>query len=94
MMSIRVSEQDEAKIHEKVASGLCPVAEMAMYEAVELLDERDRAIEWLNRELQIGLDQADRGELVNVTPELFAEIKEQIRREAGKKQRYKDAILP
>ncbi len=93
-MTIHLSEQDEAKIHERVASGRYRDAEEAIHQAVVLLDERDRAVEWLNRELQLGIDAANRGEVKALTPELIADITLQARRNAGTVQRYKDAILP
>jgi hypothetical protein len=43
-----------------------------MTDALRLLEERR---EWLRAELQIGIDQAARGELIDFTPEHLEELK-------------------
>ena len=93
-MTIQLSEQNEAFIRTRVASGLYRDADQAVHEAMALLDERDRAVAWLNRGLQLGIDAAERGEFSELTPELIAVIKLRARRDAGTVKRYKDAILP
>lgn len=81
-MSIRISEQDAAKIQEQVESGHYPDVEAAVHEAIGLLLERDREREWLLGELQIGIDQADRGELIDLTPEFVQGVLDRV--SAGK----------
>lgn len=93
-MSIHLSTEEEAMIRERVASGRYPDVETALRAAVRLFVESDRDREWLERELQIGIDQANRGEMINLDSELIERIMAHARQEAGKAHRYKDAILP
>jgi Arc/MetJ-type ribon-helix-helix transcriptional regulator len=49
----------------------------ALREAVRLLDERDH-LQHLRALLAVGLEQADRGELIELTPELLDEIDREV----------------
>jgi len=93
-MSIRLTEQDEATIREKVETGRYRDAEEVVHTALRLLDNLEGEIAWLNVELQRGIDQLDRGERVELTPELIEDMKRNARQTAGTNRRYKDAILP
>jgi putative addiction module CopG family antidote len=93
-MTIRLSEQDEATIREKIETGHYRDAEEVVHAALCLLNKRDDGIAWLNAELQVGIDQLDRGESAELTPELVEDIKRRARQEAGSNRRYKVAILP
>jgi putative addiction module CopG family antidote len=53
-----------------VESGRFRDPEAVLREAVRLLEEIERKRDELLAQLQIGIDQADRGELVEWTPEL------------------------
>lgn len=44
-------------------------------EALRLLDERDRRLQWLRAEIAIGDEQIARGELIDFTHERFEQIK-------------------
>jgi antitoxin ParD1/3/4 len=83
-MSVQLTPETEALIREKVASGRYATGEELVETALRLLDERDRQIQQLRAKLQIGLDQIERGETVQFTPELLDEIEreaeEQFRR--------------
>ena len=50
---------------------------------MRLLDERERQLDVLRAKIQIGLDEADRGELEEWTPEL----RDRLRREADEMHR-------
>jgi antitoxin ParD1/3/4 len=73
-------------IHKKVESGLYLSASEVVREALRLLEERDRLnamkFEELRKEIQIGIDQADRGELVD-GPEVFAKLRNNVRAKSG-----------
>jgi putative addiction module CopG family antidote len=73
-MIIRLSEQDEAKIREKVEAGLYRDAEEAMHVALLLLDERDAQLEWLNAAIDPAQEQFDKGLGIELTRERFDEI--------------------
>ncbi len=78
-MNIPLTPEPEQLIHGKVESGLYPSAGEVVREALRLLDERDRLeamrIEALRAAIQVGLDQADRGELLD-GPAVFDRLKE------------------
>jgi antitoxin ParD1/3/4 len=67
----------EAKVEEMIATGLFSDAEDVMSEALRLLDEREY-VQRLRASLIESEQQMERGEVVEWTPELRA----QIRREA------------
>lgn len=90
-MSIRMHEQDEAKIREKVAAGLYRDIEEALHAAVTLLDERDHAVEWLEAEINPAQAQFDRGEGTEMTRERFMQIVERGIRDAKNGEPFSDA---
>jgi len=66
--------------------GLYLSASEVVREALRLLEERDRVnaiqLEELRREIQIGIDQADRSELRD-GPEVFAKLRTKLRTRNG-----------
>lgn len=72
-MSLTLTPEIEAKIRERVDSGRYGDAAYVISAALRLLEERERS-EHLNTLLAVGLEQAQRGELVEFTPEWAAEI--------------------
>lgn len=81
-------------IHKRIESGRYLSASEVVQEALELLDKHDRHTRWLRAELQIGLDQEARGELVDWTPDFM----QRLMREADERTRVrlpiKDAVKP
>jgi len=81
-MNVSLTPELEQLIHEKVETGLYLSASEVVREALRLLEERDKLqalkLEELRREIRVGIDQADRGELLD-GPEVFREL----RRKAG-----------
>ncbi len=69
-MDVSLTPDLEQRIHQKVESGRYPSASEVVREALRLLDERDQqqALNWegLREEIQIGLDQASRGEVATL----------------------------
>ncbi len=65
-MNVSLTPELEHMIHKKVESGLYLSASEVVREALRLLDERDKLqamkFEEIRKEIQIGIDQADRGE--------------------------------
>ncbi len=72
-MNVSLTPQLEAKIHERVESGRYASASEVVREALRLLEEREQ-LEHLRSLLAVGLEEAQRGELIEFTPELMEEI--------------------
>ena len=81
-MNVSLTPELEQLIHTKVESGLYLSASEVVREALRLLEERDRVnmmkLEELRRAIQIGIDQADRGELLD-GPEVIAKLRTKVR---------------
>jgi antitoxin ParD1/3/4 len=77
-MAIHLPPDVEASIRQKVEGGRFPDAADVVREAMRLLDEQEQQLEALRAKLQVGLDELDRGEGDEWTPELM----ERLRREA------------
>lgn len=73
-MSIELSAENDRYLQQVVQQGVYPSLAQAMNEAVELLKRRDQ----LRREIQIGIDEADRGELLD-GEEVFRRLEERAR---------------
>jgi antitoxin ParD1/3/4 len=86
-MNVSLTPELEQLVHKKVKSGLYLSASEVVREALRLLEERDRVnalkLEELRKEIQIGLDQADRGELLDGS-EVFAKLRTKIGNGRGK----------
>jgi antitoxin ParD1/3/4 len=85
-MNVSLTPELEQLIHKKVETGLYLSASEVVREALRLLEERDRVnamkLEELRKEIQIGIDQADRGESLD-GPEVFAKLRTKIRAKNG-----------
>jgi antitoxin ParD1/3/4 len=78
-MTVSLTPELEAYIQEKIASGNYTSPQEVIWHALRLLREEDAArqmrFEELKREIQIGIDAADRGELVD-GEQFMAELKQ------------------
>jgi putative addiction module CopG family antidote len=74
-VSVALDAQLEAMILKKVEIGLYPDTDEVIRQALRLPDEHDR-VQQLRAKLQAGIEQLDRGEGKELTPELFAQIKQ------------------
>jgi antitoxin ParD1/3/4 len=72
-MNVSLTPELEAMIRQRVESGRYNNASEVVRDALRHLEEHERS-EHLNSLLAVGLEQAQRGELVTFTPELFEEI--------------------
>lgn len=81
-MNISLTPELEQLIRQKVETGPYLSANEVVREALQLLEERDKLqalkLEELRREIRVGIDQADRGELLD-GPEVF----DKLRRKTG-----------
>lgn len=68
-MNVSITPELEKFVHSQVKSGMYNSASEVFREALRLLAHREevrrKRIEQLNREIQIGLNQAARGELID-----------------------------
>ena len=77
-MSVTLTPQTEEEIRRWVETGRYDDAEAVVKDALQLLDDHQSRLDALRAKLQEGLDEADRGETDEWTPEL----RERLRREA------------
>lgn len=81
-MNISLTPHLEKFVKRKVASGKYGYASEVVREALRLLDEvekeRQAHIHELRREVQIGIDEADRGEMYDVD-DVIRELREKYR---------------
>jgi antitoxin ParD1/3/4 len=88
-MNVSLTPELERLIHTKVESGLYLSASEVVREALRLLEERDMLQtmkrEELRRVIQIGIDQADRGELLD-GEEVFEKLRTKVRAKSGNGQ--------
>jgi putative addiction module CopG family antidote len=76
-MTTRVPADVEAGIRQLIEGGRFGDADTVMREALRLLQAHDRKMQGLRAELQIGLDQEARDELIDWTPDLMEELKQE-----------------
>jgi antitoxin ParD1/3/4 len=85
-MNVSLTPELEQLVHKKVESGLYVSASEVVREALRLLEERDQLnamkLEELRKEIQVGIDQADRGELLDGA-EVFAKLRSKVRTKSG-----------
>ena len=76
-MNVSLTPELENLVHSKVKSGRYLSASEVVREGLRLLEERDRLFELrladLQRKVSVGLEQADRGELIDAD-NVFAEL--------------------
>lgn len=91
-MNVSLTRELEKLVNEKVRSGMYSSASEVVREALRLLREQDdlrqRRLEDLRKDIAIGLQQADRGELapLNVA-NLKARLRKRLHERAGRKAR-------
>ena len=78
-MNVSLTPELEHYVNGKVQSGLYGSASEVIREGLRLLKEKEelhhRKLAELRREVQVGIDQADQGEVKPLTDELVADIK-------------------
>lgn len=88
-MNVSLTPQLEALVQSKVATGRYNSASEVIREALRLLEEQDRLremrIEALRKEVQIGIDQIERGEYVEYDSKGLRELGERIKAEGRKR---------
>ena len=87
-MNVSLTTQLEELVQQKVSSGRYNSASEVIREALRLLEERDELkelkLQALKKDIALGLDQADRGEIVDAD-QVFAELRKRNRPLTSKK---------
>ncbi len=82
-MHVSLTPHLEELVRDKVKSGLYNSASEVVREALRLMEDRDRVremrLEDLRKEIQIGIDQLERGESTEYTTETLHELFDDIR---------------
>ena len=82
-MNVSLTPRLEEYVKEKVKSGLYNSSSEVVREALRLMGERDRLrdfrLDELRKEIQIGIDQIERGESTEYTTETLHELFDDIR---------------
>ena len=80
-MNVSLTPELEQYVNKRVQSGLYHSASEVIREGLRLLKEKDevhqKKLEQLRREVQIGVDQAGRGQVSTFNKETLKEIKSQ-----------------
>ncbi len=86
-MNVSLTKEFESYVAEKVESGLYHSASEVIRDGLRLMKERDELhqsrIAELRREIAIGADQADRGQMQPLNEETTARIKTRGRKKLG-----------
>ncbi|MGH2560926.1 MAG: type II toxin-antitoxin system ParD family antitoxin [Thermomicrobiales bacterium] len=93
-MNVSLTPRLESMVRHKVETGRYNNASEVVREALRLMEERDRRLQWLRAEIAIGDEQVARGELIDFTPERLEQIKRDARENAGSGKPIKDAVKP
>jgi antitoxin ParD1/3/4 len=72
-MNVSLTPELEQMVRERVASGRYNNASEVVRDALRHLDSKER-LDHLRALIQVGLDQAERGELIEFTPEWEEEM--------------------
>ena len=86
MMTVEIPLNYQAFVKTIIDRGQFQTEEQVVGEALRLLVERNRRLEEFRREIQIGLDQLDRGEYTEYDEESLHEFFEQIKAEGRQSQ--------
>jgi putative addiction module CopG family antidote len=91
-MAIQLSSEQEVTINQILATGEYEGVDAVISAALRLLEERDRRLRWLRAEIQKGIDQADRGEVIEYTPQLFDQIEREVEENIRQGKPVRDAV--
>jgi antitoxin ParD1/3/4 len=92
-MSITLSPEAEARIHELVAAFDYDGPEAVVVEALRVLEERDKYAR-LKAAIAVGLEQIERGETIPWTPDYCERLKREAVELARSGKPIKDEVRP
>jgi antitoxin ParD1/3/4 len=93
-MQVDLDPRVAGLIRQQVESGQYHNASEVVGEAMRLMLERDRRLQQLRAEVAIGVEQFERGEVVDFTLELLDELSREAEENARKGKPVKDAVKP
>ena len=93
-MDVHLDAKTESLIQERIDQGQFPDAAEVVREAIRQMDEREHRLALLRSALQKGIDQLDRGEFVERTPQFPDEIFERAKRAARGGVKPNPDVLP
>ena len=83
-MTVEIPPEHQQFVKDVVARGDFKTEGEVVGEALRLLEERQQTAAYLRREMQVGLDELDRGEYVEYNETSLKEFFEQIKAEGRK----------
>jgi antitoxin ParD1/3/4 len=93
-MMVSLTPQHQALVEQIIASGQYHDADQVIAEALRLLSERARRMQWLRAELQVAYEQEARGELIDYTPDMMERLMEEADERSRFGLRVRDAVEP
>ena len=93
-MSITFPPDIEHRLTNLVDKGRFENSESALREAIRLLEEQDQQNDLLIAKLQIGIDQADRGELIEWTPAHRQQLHDLARQRVARGEKPNPDVCP
>ena len=92
-MSITLSPEAEARIHELVAEFAYDGPEAVVEEALRVLEERDKHTR-LKAAIAVGIEQIERGEAIPWTPDLLDQLKREAEEDLRLGRPFDDDVIP
>ncbi len=92
-MNVSLTPRLEAMIHAKVESGLYNNASEVVREALRIM-EREERVQRLRDEVQIGLDQIDRGEWIEYTDDTMERLRREAEQDIRLGKPVRDVVKP
>jgi antitoxin ParD1/3/4 len=90
-MGLSISPELQRLVEQQIASGKYRTSDEVLAEALRALSERDAEIADLRRELQIGIDELDRGEFDEFDESNIQELAEGVKKRG--RQMLEEATL-
>ncbi len=84
MMTVEIPLEYQQLVTNAIACGEFKTEGEVIAEALRILEERRQTTEYLRREMQVGLDELDRGEYVEFDEVSLKEFFEQVKAEGRK----------
>ena len=92
-MSITLSPEAEARIHELVEEFDYSGPEAVVDEALRVLEERDKYAR-LKAAIAVGIEQIERGEAIPWTPDLLDQLKREAEEDVRLGRPFDDDVIP
>ena len=89
-----LNPEQQKLIDEMVKSGLFDSPDQVVDTALRLLDERNKQLEALRKDVQVGIDQLDRGEYTEYTGENLHELFDAIKQRGRERLASRNPARP